>query len=1073
MSADYCGIMTASTYITNNSIPPKSGLRDIGSPKTIAGQQTIADMFPNINFADFKSFPVRFGDITKPIKGLGHVNIPWRDKSIRVGIIPGRLPLLIGKDFLAESSASISVKSGRATIYGRRVQLLDSGKHLYLPLSSNETQSWITGLDRQTECYHADIPDNVFLGEVSGRDHISNEHSYYYANHYDDILDAIEEMQLHTSGNHTLTGPGGAIYFNLGSDETETQRALQAHRSLACASVGKTSEALKSNGMRIPRALVEQAIKLCGCPGSRLFTETPKSRELFPTTANQHVYGDVIYWSQKKYLLLVDAYTRFCMMIPIENKAAATVFRAYFENWYLLFGKAKLLIFGAGKEFEAQEFEQKASDLGAPVKILAPESQHSNYAERIWRIVQTAAIRLQTRHNPKDSLILATVAYNSTTSGGYSPFQRTLGINPVLEAPDTEQNVNDHELMKKIASIAQAQSEISLNREKYIVRQNLKKACAPHSLKVHDSVRIYRKQDKSFSSAGIIESVGSGLVNVRIGKKLVSAHPRFAHRITDSGDRYPLTYEFTPTDESYYVYQANDEDFVSLTQSSEKEFLAHEDGVKAIKKELNGLLEKEVVEYIKVTDIPRDAQILPLIWAHNIKDNGRYRARCCVRGDLEWFETLKSDCPTVKRSTVRWLISEGLSDKATIHLIDFEMAFMQGNKLSRCLYGVIRDPISQEKKYVKIVRPLYGLKDAAYQWYSSLTEWLEQQGFRRSVWDRSLFVHKNGCRIAVYIDDMLILSATPEFLKALQSRFKIGSIEEFNEIGTKTDFCGLILERVIGGITAYAKTELKLKEIEGPESFWSALGLLLWVAGATRPDVAFEVSDLSTRGPDSWRDLNKCIRTIQKRPMQTKFVPLGKDRRIIGFCDACHPRDKKAQIGRIIFSEDGAGRSNLLHWTSTRSKLVCGSSTSAELVGIRLGLEDVLGFSMTQYEKQKEIPLTIWKDECELIHEILSEVRPQLRTDSNNIVTKSEYKFTLPENTHLISFMKIKQLLSFGVELIHITRHQNVADCLTKHFARPELLMSVFARNKCSFKDSDHTQGQRRKKVHAEEEEKF
>lgn len=148
----------------------------------------------------------------------------------------------------------------------------------------------------------------------------------------------------------------------------------------------------------------------------------------------------------------------------------------------------------------------------------------------------------------------------------------------------------------------------------------------------------------------------------------------------------------------------------------------------------------------------------------------------------------------------------------------------------------------------------------------------------------------NGCRIAVNIDDMMILDAPPGFLEALQTRLKVGSIGGFNKIGPETDFCGLLLERATEGASAIAKAETKITEISRPEQFWSGIGQLPWVAGATRPGISFEFLGPSTRGPDAWRDLNKCIRAVVGSPMAQTFAPLAQDRRIIGFCDA---RDKK------------------------------------------------------------------------------------------------------------------------------------------------------------------------------------
>ena len=72
--------------------------------------------------------------------------------------------------------------------------------------------------------------------------------------------------------------------------------------------------------------------------------------------------------------------------------------------------------------------------------------------------------------------------------------------------------------------------------------------------------------------------------------------------------------------------------------------------------------------------------------------------------------------------------------------------------------------------------------------------------------------------------------------------------------------------------------------------------------------------------------------------------------------------------------------------------MVCGSSTSAELCAVRMGLETLVGFCLLEFEIKNGIPMGIKEDDEKLLREIISETGGELRSDSNNNITKFENK---------------------------------------------------------------------------------
>ena len=74
---------------------------------------------------------------------------------------------------------------------------------------------------------------------------------------------------------------------------------------------------------------------------------------------------------------------------------------------------------------------------------------------------------------------------------------------------------------------------------------------------------------------------------------------------------------------------------------------------------------------------------------------------------------------------------------------------------------------------MKLLRNLYGLKDAGLTWFQYLSERLESMDFHRTMSDLCIFV-KGTNMIVLYVDDCIILSQT-----------KAEADEIFNELNRK------------------------------------------------------------------------------------------------------------------------------------------------------------------------------------------------------------------------------------------------------------------------------------------------
>ena len=116
----------------------------------------------------------------------------------------------------------------------------------------------------------------------------------------------------------------------------------------------------------------------------------------------------------------------------------------------------------------------------------------------------------------------------------------------------------------------------------------------------------------------------------------------------------------------------------------------------------------------------------------------------------------------------------GLDTKA----LDFALSFPQAD-LDTPIYmeipvGVSVHSIHQNKKYVLgLLKSLYGLKQAACNWYACLKQGPEDHGFKESQSDPCLFIRKDMI-ILVYVDDCVLGSLSSAVIKALLRALKMG-----------------------------------------------------------------------------------------------------------------------------------------------------------------------------------------------------------------------------------------------------------------------------------------------------------
>jgi hypothetical protein len=262
----------------------------------------------------------------------------------------------------------------------------------------------------------------------------------------------------------------------------------------------------------------------------------------------------------------------------------------------------------------------------------------------------------------------------------------------------------------------------------------------------------------------------------------------------------------------------------------------------------------------------------------------------------------------------------------------------------------------------KLLKSLYGLKQASRQWFSKFSNTLLDHGFEQSKSNYSLFTRLQGdsyIALLVYVDDIIIASnnaaAISQLSAYLNSQFRL------KDLGKVKYFLGLEIARTDAGISVCQRkytldiladsgllaakqvlfpmeSNLKLSKDDdallvdaAATQYRRLIGRLIYLT-ITRPDIAYSVQILSQfvscpRQPHL-DAAHRVLRYLKNSPGQGLFFPSKYDFKVKAFCDsdwAGCPDSRRSVTGFCIFLGD-----SLVSWKSKKQHTVSRSSAEAE-----------------------------------------------------------------------------------------------------------------------------------------------
>ena len=402
--------------------------------------------------------------------------------------------------------------------------------------------------------------------------------------------------------------------------------------------------------------------------------------------------------------------------------------------------------------------------------------------------------------------------------------------------------------------------------------------------------------------------------------------------------------------------------------------------------EFRNMEEKNVWKIILKKDLPPGRKLIGNRWVYAQKDDGRYRARTVAKGfsQIPGKDFQENHAPVVNDTTFHLMLVLKLLLKLYAGQFDIETAFLYGDldeelwmelpegycEFIKEVYG---DIISADTHCLLLLKALYGLVQAARQWWKKFKEVMNSIGYLPSPADPCLFLKqskdkKKSSFVIIYVDDGGIFGSkedVDELIKALGKDFKVknlGKLEHF--VGChvienkaqdtmwihqpkllkhlKQEFSQYIHTTKVYVTPAGPKT-MCMRPQEGdmlisPEEqtkFRSGVGMLLYLVKHSRPDISNAVRELSKVAdgatPGHWKAMIRLIKYVMDTEHYgLKLKPKKQDELFYleGISDSEYAGDKDNRIsvyGYILYF-CGAP----IAWKSKAGKSVTLSSTEAE-----------------------------------------------------------------------------------------------------------------------------------------------
>ena len=397
-----------------------------------------------------------------------------------------------------------------------------------------------------------------------------------------------------------------------------------------------------------------------------------------------------------------------------------------------------------------------------------------------------------------------------------------------------------------------------------------------------------------------------------------------------------------------------------------------------------------------------------MIWSFKRKRHpdgslSKHKARlCCHGGQQQWgVNYWDTYAPVVSWSSIRILMTMAKLHNLHTKSIDFVQAYPQAELKSTIF---LRSPpgvelaTESEEMVLKLIRNLYGLKDAGRTWYEHLTDGLDAMGFTPTESDPCIFIRGTDIMV-LYVDDCIIISQTKsdadKIYQDLERRkYKLtdeGTLEEYLGLQIKQYNDGsfrvsqpMLIDRIVDSIPGMNDARsAKSPSISGAVltkdeygesrlehwNYRSVIGMLNYLVNCSHPELSFAVHQCARFCNDPKKCHEQAVKRILRyliqttrtrdqgiifRPDKSKSVDCYVDASFAGEWNTAwsdEPSSVMSRTGYIILYANCP-----IIWGSKLQTEIALSTTESEYIAFSQALRDVIPLIELLRELSVSIP---------------------------------------------------------------------------------------------------------------------
>jgi hypothetical protein len=506
--------------------------------------------------------------------------------------------------------------------------------------------------------------------------------------------------------------------------------------------------------------------------------------------------------------------------------------------------------------------------------------------------------------------------------------------------------------------------------------------------------------------------------------------------------------------------------------------------IKALVKEINDHIINKHWVLVRRDQVPPGTKILDSVWSMKRKRDlktrqvYKYKARLNVHGGqqeygVNYFETYS---PVVNWFSLRTLLTLSLLNSWYTRQIDFILAYPQApiefDMYMELPKGVEMHDGNRKTHVLKLLKNLYGQKQAGRVWNQHLVKGLLKIGFQQSEIDECVF-YRNSTIFVVYVDDGIFASPNNKeidqaIMDLRKAKFDIedkGDIKDYLGVHvTKLSDGKLklwqphLIEQIISDVKlpknmvrstpALASKILQRDEtapsFQGNFHYRSIIGKLNFLEKSTRPDIAYAVhqcarfcEDPKQTHADAVLHLIKYLSATRDKgiildPKHDQSFEVYADADFAGnwhkFTAHTDPSTAKSRSGYVILF---AGCP--IMWSSKLQTQIALSTTEAEYIALSQSLRDTIPLmQLLQEFKSKGFHTvsTVPKVHCKAFE------------DNSGALELARLPKLRPRTKHInVVYHHFRDFVRKGlIEICPITTTEQISDLLTKPLSQNSFL---------------------------------